>query len=71
MKSEKIYIPYHVNPAKIRSYLERLPKDQLILHGRYIRMRIKHAEPGSTKHSMFIRLYQHAKSLYLEKYHKP
>lgn len=68
MKSEKIYIPYHVNPAKIRSYLERLPKDQLILHGRYIRMRIKYSEPGSTKQSMYIRLYQYAQHLYRDKY---
>ena len=69
-KSEKLYVPYHVNPAVIKGYLNQLPKDQLILHGRYIRMRVWQEEPGSNKREMFVRLYQYCRKLYLEKYRK-
>jgi hypothetical protein len=67
-KSEKLYVPYHVNPAVIKSHLNQLPKDQLILHGRYIRLRVFREEPGSNKRDMFIRLYQFCRRVYLEKY---
>lgn len=68
MKNQKIYVPYHVNPAVIKGYLSRLPKDQLILHGRYIRMRAWHEEPGSNRRAMFVRLYQYCRHLYVEKF---
>ena len=68
MKNQKVSIPYHVNPAVIKGYLSRLPKDQLILHGRYIRMRAWNEEPGTNKRAMFVRLYQYCRQLYLEKY---
>jgi len=68
MKNQKIYIPYHVNPAVIKGYLSRLPKDQLILHGRYIRMRAWYEEPGSNKRAMFVRLYQYCRCLFIEKF---
>lgn len=67
-QKEKIYIPYHVNPAVIKSYLMRLPKDQLILHARYIRRRVAQEEPGSTKRFMFVRLYQFCAQLYRSKF---
>ena len=67
-KSEKIYVPYHVNPAVIKGYLMQLPKDQLILHGRYIRLCAWHSELGSTKRAMFIGLYRFCRLLYAKKY---
>ncbi len=69
-KTEKLYIPYHVNPAVIKGLLNQLPKDQLILHGRYIRMRAGKEEPGSNKREMFVRLYQFCRQLYIERYLK-
>lgn len=67
-RNEKIYVPYHVNPAVIKSYLRQLPKDQLILHGRYIRMRVLRSEPGTNQRRMFVLLYQYAQNLYIQKY---
>jgi len=67
-KSVKLYVPYHVNPAIIKGYLSRLPKDQLILHGRYIRMRAWNEKAGSNKRSMFVSLYQHCRLLFIEKF---
>jgi hypothetical protein len=67
-RNEKCYVPYHVNPAVIKSYLRQLPKDQLILHGRYIRRRALGAEPGSNQRRMFVLLYQYAQQLYKDKY---
>jgi len=69
-KSEKLYIPYHVNPAVIKGLLNQLPKDQLILHGRYIRMRVGKEEPGNNRRAMFVRLYQYCQKIYLEKFKK-
>ena len=67
-KSEKYYVPYHVNPAVIKGHLEHLPKDQLILHGRYIRLRVGYEEPGSNRRAMFVSLYQFCQRVYIEKY---
>jgi hypothetical protein len=65
-KSERIYIPYHVNPAVIKKHLARLPLDQLILHGKYIKLRVRHAVPGSNQRAMFVRLYQYCRYLYTQ-----
>jgi len=54
--NERIYIPYHVNPAVIKGYLSRLPKPQLAVHVRYMRMRVIKEEHGSPRRAMFIRL---------------
>lgn len=68
MKNEKHFVPYQVkNPAVIKSYLRQLPKDQLILHGRYIRRRVAHEQPGNRRR-MFVELYQYCQKVYSEKY---
>ena len=68
MKNQKMFIHYHVNPAVIKVQLSLLPKDQLILHGRYIRLRAWKEEAGSNKRAMFVGLYQHCKRLYCQKF---
>jgi hypothetical protein len=67
-KSEKFFVPYHVNPAVIKGHLIQLPKDQLVLHGRYIRMCAGKEAPGSNRRAMFVRLYQFCRYVYIEKY---
>ena len=68
IEGEKYYIPYHVNPAIIKSFLRDLPKDQLILHGRYIRRRVLAEKPGTNKRTMFINLYRYCRSVYIKMY---
>jgi len=68
MKKKKVQISYDVNPAVIKSRLEKLPKEQLILHGRYIRLCAWKEEQGSNKRAMFIRLYEFCRWLYIKKY---
>jgi hypothetical protein len=67
-KSEKHFVPYHVNPAVIKGHLNQLPKEQLALHGRYIRVRAGKEAPGSNRRAMFVGLYQFCRCIYIEKF---
>ena len=68
MKNQKVYINYHMNPAVIKIHLSRLTKEQLSLHGRYIRLRAWNEKAGTNKRAMFVALYQHCRLLFIEKY---
>ena len=68
MKNQKVYINYHMNPAVIKSHLSSLSKEQLSLHGRYIRLRAWNSKAGSNQRAMFVGLYQYCKRLYIEKF---
>ncbi len=48
---------YNLNPAVIKSILSNLPKDQFILHARFIRRKAYATVPGTNLHSMFVNLY--------------
>lgn len=49
---------YHINPAVIKSILSQLPKEQFIIHARYIRRQVHKLEPGTNRRAMFVSLYQ-------------
>jgi hypothetical protein len=48
---------YNLNPAVIKSILSNLPKDQFILHARFIRRKAYTTVPGTNLHAMFVNLY--------------
>ena len=48
---------YHLNPAVIKTILAQLPKDQFILHARFIRRQAFVSEPGTNRRAMFVNLY--------------
>jgi hypothetical protein len=56
---------YNLNPAVIKSILSNLPKDQFILHARFIRRQIHKSVPGSNRRAMFVNLY-----LWCQKFYK-
>lgn len=62
---------YNINPACIKSILSRLPKDQFILHARYIRRQANKLEPGTNRHAMFVKLYMWCRFQYKERFIKP
>jgi len=55
---------YHINPAVIKSILSQLPKEQFIIHARYIRRQVHKLEPGTNRHAMFVRLYAWCRHFY-------
>jgi hypothetical protein len=59
---------YNLNPAVIKSILSNLPKDQFILHARFIRRKANTTVPGSNLHAMFVRLYLWCRSHYRQRF---
>jgi hypothetical protein len=57
-------VMYHLNPAVIKSILSNLPKDQFILHARFIRRKAYTTVPGTNLHAMFVNLYRWCRSNY-------
>lgn len=49
---------YHVNPAVIKSLLSSMPKDQFIQEMEKIKQAVPKFPKGSTKRSMYVKLYQ-------------
>jgi len=49
---------YHVNPAVIKSLLSSMPKDQFVLETEKIKQTVPKFPEGSTKRSMYVKLYQ-------------
>ncbi|MFT5778059.1 MAG: hypothetical protein ACI837_001007 [Crocinitomicaceae bacterium] len=54
---------YHINPAVIKSILSSMPKEQFIIHARYIR-RQAYKLPHGNRRQMFINLYLWCKAHY-------
>jgi hypothetical protein len=59
---------YHLNPAVIKTILAQLPKDQFILHARFIRRQAFISEAGSNRRAMFFNLYRWCRVHYI-RYH--
>jgi hypothetical protein len=59
---------YNLNPAVIKSILSNLPKDQFILHARFIRRKAFTNVPGTNLHAMFVNLYRWCRATYRVKY---
>jgi hypothetical protein len=55
---------YHLNPAVIKTILAQLPKDQFILHARFVRRQAFISEPGSNRRAMFFSLYRWCRVYY-------
>lgn len=51
-------VMYNLNPAVIKSILSQLPKEQFILHARFIRRKAYTTVPGTNLHAMFVNLYR-------------
>lgn len=62
---------HDVNPAVIKAYLKRLPKEQLVVHGRYMRRKVLSSPFRSNEQMMWLRLYRYAQELYRHKTKKP
>lgn len=58
---------YHTNPAVIKNLLSQLPKQQFIVHARYIR-RQAYTLPAGTRKFMFMRLYAWCQVFYRKKW---
>lgn len=61
-------VMYYLNPAVIRSILSSMPKDQFILHARYIRRQANKSVPGSNRRAMFVRLYLWCRNHYRQSF---
>ena len=59
---------HDVNPAVIKAYLSRLPKERLVVHGRYLRRKVLRAPFRSNEQMMWFRLYRYAQGVYRHKF---
>ena len=58
---------YQINPAVIKSLLSKLPRQQFILHARYIR-RQAFSLPHGNRRQMFVNLYRWCRVFYRRKW---
>jgi hypothetical protein len=49
---------YHVNSAVIKSLLSSMPKEQFVKEAKKIKQAVPKFPHGSTKRSMYVKLYQ-------------
>jgi hypothetical protein len=59
---------YHLNPAVIKSILSSMPKQEFILHARFIRRKAFNSEHGTNRRAMFFSLYKWCRIYYYRKF---